>query len=194
MKKQVKLNLGCRTKPLPTYINVDIDPQNPYADVVDNAFELNNFEDESCDLIESVHMFEHLSYDESQRALKVWGRKLKKGGLLRISVPDMEKMSALLLLTKDKGQVKRMICGGQKNEWDFHKNLHFESSLTQELQENGFINVRKWDWRTTWPHNYVDTFASCYFPHFRKNFIMDNGGSVDLGGVLLSLNIEANKS
>ena len=194
MPKTIKLNLGCRTKPLPTYINVDIDPDNKYADIIDNAFELNNFADNTCDLIEATHMFEHLSYEESEKALKVWYRKLKAGGILRLSVPDMEKCSALLLLTGDKRTVSSMFYGSQRGDpWDFHKNLHTEKSLTKELHDSGFKNVRQWDWRTTWPHNYVDTFASAYWPTMRKNFILDNGKSVDLGGILMSLNLECEK-
>jgi predicted SAM-dependent methyltransferase len=98
---------------LPTYINVDIDPSNQYADVIDNAFELNTFDNGSIDLIESVHMFEHLSYSETDKALEVWYKKLKKGGKLRISVPDASKASALLLLSGDKNLVKTMFMGSQ---------------------------------------------------------------------------------
>jgi len=56
-----------------------------------------------------------------------------------------------------------------------------------------FVNVKEWDWRTTWPHNYIDTYASAYFPPMRKNFILDNGKSVDFGGILMSLNLECDK-
>jgi len=192
-EKLIKLNLGCRTKPLPTYINVDIDPSNQYADIIDNAFELKSFEDNSVDLIESVHMFEHLSYEESSRALKVWFDKLKKGGTLRISVPDANKSSALLLLCNDKNLVKTMFMGSQRDGWDFHKNLHTKDSLTKDLLIAGFQDVKEWDWRTTWPHNYIDTYASAYFPPMRKNFILDNGNSIDFGGVLMSLNLECLK-
>jgi predicted SAM-dependent methyltransferase len=189
----VKLNLGCRTKPLPTYINVDIDPNNKFADVIDNAFELNSFKDDSIDLIESVHMFEHLSYEESDKALKVWFSKLKSGGTLRISVPDGTKASALLLLTGDKNLVKNLFCGSQRDSWDFHKNIHTLESLSKDLEKAGFENIQQWDWRTTWPHNYIDTYASAYFPPMRKNFILDNGKSVDFGGILMSLNLECKK-
>lgn len=191
--KPIKLNLGCRTKPLPTYINVDIDPNNEYADVIDNAFELKQFEDESCDLIESSHMYEHISYQESEKALKVWFQKLKRGGIVRLSVPDLSKNAALLLLTGNKNLVKNMLFGSQKDEWDFHKNGHTKESLTKDLESAGFVNVREWLWQNTWPHNYVDSYSSCYFPPMRKHFILDNGKSVDLGGVLMSLNLEATK-
>lgn len=191
--KKLKLYLGCRNKPLPGYVNVDIDPKNELADVIDNAFTLDKFQDSSVDVIDSVHMYEHLSYEESKKALVTWYKKLKPGGLLRISVPDMAKCSALLLLTGDKKLVQSLFYGSQLDEWDFHRNLHTEESLTKDLKANGFVNVQKWDWRTTFPHNYCDSYASAYFPSMRKNFILDNKKEVDLGGILLSLNLECNK-
>lgn len=191
--KPIKLNLGCRTKPLPTYINVDIDPGNAYADIIDNAFQLNTFQDDSIDLIESTHMYEHLSIEESYSALNVWFKKLKKGGVLRMSVPDANKMSALLLLTNDKDTVKSLFVGSQRDAWDYHKNIHTKESLSKDFAKAGFKNITEWDWRTTWPHNYIDTYASAYFPTMKKNFILDNGKSVDFGGVLMSLNLQCEK-
>lgn len=189
-----KLNIGCRNKPLPTYINIDINPENEYADVIDDGFSLEKFEDGSADLIEAVHMFEHLSHVKAQEALRVWRRKLKVGGIVRLSVPDASKAAALLMLTGDKNVVKAMFCGSQLDEWDFHRSIHTKESLGADLELAGFRYVRAWDWRTTFPHNYVDTYASCYFPDMRKNFILDNGRGVDLGGVCMSLNLEATKS
>lgn len=191
--KPIKLNLGCRNKPLPTYINIDINPNNQYADIIDNAFELNKIEDNSCDLIEAVHMFEHLSYDESIRALKIWFNKLKKGGIVRLSVPDAEKHAALLLLTKDKNITKTGFCGSQKDSYDYHKNIHTKTSLTNDLIKSGFSNIQEWDWRHTFPHNYCDSYASAYWPDMRKNFILDNGRNIDLGGICMSLNLEGTK-
>ena len=192
-EKLVKINIGCRNRPLPTYINVDIDPTNELADVVDDGLTLSTFKDGSADLIESVHMLEHLSLSGYKQALLVWFSKLKPGGVVRISVPDMEKFSALLLLTGDKSLVASGFYGSQLDEWDFHRSLHTRKGLSADLECSGFTNIREWDWRTTFPHNYVDSFASAYFPHFRKNFIMDNGKGVDLGGVCMSLNLEATK-
>jgi 2-polyprenyl-3-methyl-5-hydroxy-6-metoxy-1,4-benzoquinol methylase len=193
--KKIKVNIGCRTKPLPTYINVDIDPDNELADRIDNGFELNTFEDGSIDLIEAVHMFEHLSYEESSTALEVWHRKLKMGGTLRLSVPDLTKLSALLLLTDEKRLVRSSLYGSQRgDQWDYHKNGHTRSSLTKDLEHHGFKDVREWSWQETWPHNYVDTFASAYWPPMRKNYKLDSGTYENLGGILMSLNLEATKT
>ncbi len=195
IEKPVKLNIGCRNKPLPSYINIDINENNKYADVIDNGFELEKFDDESVDLIEFTHGLEHLNTQEVKLALETWYKKLKVGGIVRVSVPDMEKCSALLLLTGDKNLVKSMFYGSQieGDPYDLHKSLHTKKSLTEDLTVANFRNIKEWDWALTWPHNYVDSFASCYYPHFRKNYIMDNGKRVDLGGVCLSLNLEATK-
>ena len=194
-EKLVKLNIGCRNKPLPTYINLDINPNNEYADVIDDGTKLDKFEDNSIDLIEFTHGLEHIANDDIVNTLKVWWKKLKIGGIVRVSVPDMEKCSALLLLTKDTNLVKSMFYGSQRegDEWDFHKSLHTKNSLTDSFIAAGFKDIKEWDWALTWPHNYVDSFASCYYPDFAKNFIKDNGKRVNFGGTLLSLNLEAKK-
>jgi SAM-dependent methyltransferase len=191
----IKVNLGCRTKPLPTYINVDIDKDNEYADRIDDALKMDTFKDGSVDLIEAVHMFEHLSYEESEKALLLWHRKLKMGGTLRLSVPDLTKLSALLLLTDEKRLVKSSFYGSQRgDQWDYHKDGHTKTSLTKEIEHAGFKDVREWQWQETWPHNYVDTFASAYWPPMKKNYKLDNGSYENLGGILMSLNLEATKT
>lgn len=188
----MKLNLGCRDKPLPTYINIDINPDNKYADVIDNAFELNTIKDNSCDLIEAVHMMEHLSFEEVNIALKVWYNKLKTSGILRLAVPDAEKGAALLtLLGRD--AVKSIFCGSQQNEWEFHKSIHTKQSLTQDLTKVGFSFIQEWEWQKTWPHSYCDSYAQSYWPPMQKKFECSNGKTIDLGGILLSLNLEAIK-
>lgn len=190
--KPIKLNIGCRNKPMPTYINIDIDPSNKLADIIDNGFELKTIFNESCDVIEAVHMAEHLTIDEFKKALDVWWIKLKPGGLLRLSVPDATKCAALLQLT-DVSMVKSMFMGSQLNEWDFHKSIFTKDSLTELLINADFKNITEWDWATVFPHNYCDSYASAYFPHMRKNFICDNGKRIDLGGILMSLNLEGTK-
>jgi len=192
--KPIKINIGSRNKPLPTYINIDVNPENHLADVIDNGFELSKFEDDSIDEVLSIHMFEHLSFKESKLALECWFKKLKKGGVLRISVPDAEKSAALMLLTGDR-TIEAMFVGRQRenDQWDFHKSVYTKQWLKTDLEKIGFGDVKEWDWRTQWPHTYCDTFVSAYFPTFKKCFVRDDGRYVDFGGVLMSLNIEGRK-
>lgn len=189
----IKLNIGCRNKPLPGFVNLDIDPSNKFADIIDNGFILSKFADESLMEIHAVHMAEHLSHKEFLDALLVWYKKLCSGGKLYLSVPDAEKMSALLLLTKDKSSVMSLFYGSQLNEWDFHRSLHTRESLSKELAGAGFSDIKEWDYWNTFPYNYVDTYASAVYPHMRKKIKMDNGKIVDLGGIQMSLNLLATK-
>jgi len=187
-----KLNLGCFNKKLPGFINIDIRPDcNP--DLVDNAFILSKIQDNSIDLIYASHMLEHLTYVETKTALETWFKKLTKGGILRLAVPDLEKACSLFLLTKDKNLVKSMFWGSQRHEFDMHKNGWSFEDIKKELIDVGFSNICLWDWQTTEPHNYCDDYSSSYWPPMHKKFLCANGKEVDLGGILLSLNVEAIK-
>jgi SAM-dependent methyltransferase len=49
------------------------------------------FPDQSVDFIYSSHLLEHLSPHDARHLLREAHRVLKKGGILRISVPDLER-------------------------------------------------------------------------------------------------------
>ena len=180
-KEEVKLNLGCRNKKLPGFINIDIcEDCNP--DILDNAFTLKKFEGDSVDLIYSSHMLEHLNYEESFKALSVWYNLLKEGGILRLSVPDLEVIFAHCLYYKRLPDMMHMIYGDQSTEFEYHKNGWTFDTMKIDLECIGFKNIQRWDWRTTEPHSYCDDYSSAYHPHMDKE-----------NGRLLSLNVQATK-
>lgn len=195
MNECVKVNIGCRNKPLPTFINVDINPENLFADIIDDGMILDKFDDGSIDEIHAVHMAEHLDAESFEIALKNWYRKLKKNGLLVLSVPDMEKAASLLLLTRSKDIVKSLFYGSQNagDPWDYHRSLHTYASLASDLAKAGFKFIEPWNYWDKFPYNYCDTYASAVYPHMLKKTRMDNGREIDLGGIQLSLNIQAQK-
>jgi SAM-dependent methyltransferase len=82
----MKVNLGSGGRPLNCFINVD---KNPTAPKVDIVHDLDHypwpFKSDSVDEVNADHILEHL-YDHN-RAMKEIYRILKKGGILRISVP-----------------------------------------------------------------------------------------------------------
>ena len=181
MAEKIQLNLGCFDKKLPGFINVDIREEvNP--DVVDNAFSLGSFKNNSVDLIYSCHMLEHLDYSETTNALTTWYSVLKEGGILRLSVPDLERVFAHYFYHRDLDTLMHMIYGSQRHEFDFHKNGWDFNRLKRFLEIVGFHNIRRWDWKTTEPHNYCDDYSQAYCPHMDKE-----------NGVLMSLNVEATK-
>lgn len=176
----IKLHLGCFHKKIYGFINVDIRPD-VKPDVVDDCFELKNFEKNSVDLIYSSHMLEHASRVDSDKALKRWYEVLKPGGVLRISVPDLEKVFAHYMFYKDLRYLQNFLYGSQKHNFDFHYNGWDEKTLTEDLVKTGFKNVKKYDWKST-EHFFVDDYSQAYFPHLDKT-----------KGMLMSLNMEGEK-
>ena len=85
--------------------------------------------------------------------------------------------------------VKHMF-GGQKNEYDYHYFGHDFNSLKKDLEEIGFINIRRFDWRKV---DYeIKDWSRDYLPKHYENgeMIPDDEW---YKGTLVSLNIEAEK-
>ena len=81
------IQAGCGPIKLDGYINIDIEPShNP--DVCGDILTM-DFED--VDVIYSCHMAEHLSFPFGMvKFLSLCHKWLKKGGILRLAVPDLE--------------------------------------------------------------------------------------------------------
>ena len=190
--KKTCLNLGCFNKKLPGFVNIDI-REEVDPDIVDDAFKLNKFQPDTIDLIYSSHMLEHLDFKEADTALKRWFEILKSGGILRLAVPDVQAAFAHYFYWGDLKLMYSNLWGSQRHPYDYHKSGYDEKTLTEKLYETGFNEVRKWDWQTTHPHDYIDDYSQSYYPDFCKKKILANGREIDLKGKLMSLNLEAIK-
>ena len=140
----MKLNLGCFNKQLPGFVNVDI-REDVKPDVVDSAFTLKKFENNSVEGVYASHMLEHLDYQETQQALSRWFDVLKVGGILRLAVPDLEAVFAHYFYHQDLDVLMHMLYGSQRHDFDFHKNGWDYSRLRRDLLKVGFKDVKKWD-------------------------------------------------
>ena len=85
------LDIGCGPyKVYPHFIGID----NGHhwgmrgADVKAEATDLSLFADESCDLVYSSHLLEHIEYEQVPAVLKGWARIVKTGGYLVLYLPD----------------------------------------------------------------------------------------------------------
>ena len=78
--------------------------------------------------------------------LDVFHRKLKPGGLLRISVPDFRLM-AQSYLEQEVGlhSLKYALMGGQDYEYNFHKSVYDHETLVQVLNDAGFSNSQPYE-------------------------------------------------
>ena len=98
----------------------------PDVDHLGNANDLSRFADQSFDVVYASHVAEHLDFrDELPRTLAEWLRVLKPGGVLQISVPDLEVLAGLILNRQlsmiDHFKVMMMMFGGHVDAYDFHK-------------------------------------------------------------------------
>ena len=180
MTQYEKLHLGCGVKHLPGWFHVDaldydhVDHKGPVDD-------LDFIPDGQVGLIYACHVLEHFGRKETVRVLTEWRRVLRPGGVLRLAVPDYEACAKLYLsgvLDRGLEDVRGLMIGGQRDQYDFHGNVFDTADLTRFLKEAGFSSVRPWDWRTT-EHKDMDDYSQAYLPHMDKE-----------NGTLVSLNLE----
>lgn len=176
----MRLHVGCGDVVLPGWTNLDIEKL-PGVDIIDDITTLTKIPDNSCDIIYASHVLEHVGRNEFEDVIRTWNKKLKKNGILRIAVPDFEKIITWYQRTKQIIDIVGLVSGGQKTKYDYHKMIYDKKSLTEILLKMGFDNIHEWDWRQT-DHSKFDDYSQSYLPHMEK----DNG-------LLMSLNLEATK-
>ena len=177
----MKLHVGCGDVILPGWTNVDLEDL-PGIDLQDDIRELKKVKDSTCDIIYASHVLEHVGRNEFEGVLKIWNKKLKKGGILRIAVPDFEKVVEWYKKTGSILDVTGLVSGGQKTKYDYHQMIFDKKFLSKVLEKCGFSNIREWDWRET-EHGEFDDYSQSYLPHMDKE-----------SGMLMSLNLEATKN
>ena len=176
----MKLHLGCGKRFIKGLVHIDaIDF--PHVDHVAQIDQLPFIPDDSVDLIYSAHVLEHFKRNDYKRVLSEWRRVLRTGGRLRLAVPDFEAICRVYLKYKNIEMVKGLIYGGQDYIYNIHYNTFDFESLSDDLEELGFDNIHRYDWRQT-EHADVDDFSQAYLPHMDKE-----------NGCLVSLNVECTK-
>jgi len=176
----MKLHLGCGSKKIDGFVHVDllefehIDFQCPVDD-------LSFAEDESVSLIYACHVLEHFGRHEIKRVFEEWYRVLSDDGVLRLAVPDFAAIAEEYVENDSIETLIGLVCGGQKDEYDYHKMIFDEKNILQFLEDAGFRSMKRYDWRDT-EHHEMDDYSQSYLPHMQKDT-----------GRLMSLNIEAIK-
>jgi SAM-dependent methyltransferase len=180
-KEAKKLHLGCGNVSLPGFCNVDI--LNTIAvDVVSDISKLDNFSNNSIELIYACHVLEHFSHEEVKQVLSRWYQVLAPGGELRISVPDIDRIVKIYsenwqhFQTPGNSPWIGLLYGGQGDPYDFHK-TGFNFCWMKYLLENiGFEEINEY------PHE----------PHFVAGFKDASLANAPFGK-FLSLNVKAKK-
>ena len=164
-KKVMKLNLGCGGRPLPEYINIDLDtlselkkryPETKFPEGVNvYQYDIFNlpFHDNSVAEIRADSLLEHLSFLEEKKLFLEVKRVLQINGIFEFSVPDFEETVRLWLNAKD--------------EWkDFYRNDE-EAILQQHwFGQYSYSTENRWGYLTAsifGPQNSEGQFhKNCY--------------------------------
>jgi len=182
LKVSDSLHLGSGSERIEGFINIDA-VNLPSTDFTCSFNKLYNyFPENSISEIYICHALEHVSWRLLPFYLAQFYQILKKTGILRISVPDIEKITNIInrpnLTDEQLIRLQGIIGGGQNHKYNFHKSFFWPGYLKKELKSAGFLNIEEYPLR----------------PHFTNQDI--NDGSLvgfDLFGEGVSLNMKAEK-
>lgn len=175
----IKLHLGCGTKHIDGYTNIDV-RYLPGVDEVNNIKFLRNYKANSVDIIYACHVLEHFSRWEYKTVLNRWFELLKPGGILRLAVPNFSAICSHYVKNGDLPTIMGLLYGGQDYDENYHYTTFDYNSINNDLTQIGFSNIVEYNHKNT-EHASVDDFSKSYLPHLDEN------------GMLMSLNIEATK-
>jgi len=144
----LKLNVGSGKAKLPGWVNIDIEAG---ADVVVDVKRGLPFYNNSVDFVYCEHLLEHLTHKQGQEVIREFRRCLKKDGIVRIAMPDLDHIIQKyntdwknqdwltwpqFKFIETKGQMIN-ICF---RSWG-HKYLYNEEDLRCQLAKAGFKNI-----------------------------------------------------
>jgi len=89
--KPIMLNLGCGNSYHKDWVNIDIHSTGPDV-IAHNLFLGIPYGNDSVDVVYHSHVLEHMPKQYAPEFLKECFRVLKKGGIIRIAIPDLEKI------------------------------------------------------------------------------------------------------
>jgi predicted SAM-dependent methyltransferase len=180
----MRLHLGGGKRFIPGFVHVDLSDY-PHIDHRHDIRTLPMIADGAAQLIYASHVLEYFDRVEVRDVLDEWKRVLQPGGVIRVAVPDFEVLAALYARNKDLDQIIGPIFG----RWPvpgtsttvYHRTVYDHVSLKTVLEDAGFSDVRRYNWRET-IHSDHDDYSQAYIPHLDKEH-----------GTLISLNVEATK-
>ncbi|MFQ5730968.1 MAG: tetratricopeptide repeat protein [Planctomycetaceae bacterium] len=139
-------------------VRLDIDP-GVQPDVVASLTDMSEIGSDSADALFSSHNLEHLYGHEVPLALAEFLRVLKPGGLVLVTMPDLQQLAHHIIADKlddvlyvsPAGPITTLDCLfgfgkaiAQGNAFMAHKTGFTERSLCRRLQDAGFVDARTW--------------------------------------------------
>ena len=157
------LHLGCGNQLLDGWLNVDLHAPHERAVAFDLRKGLPFLADESIDYIYHEHFFEHLDRRSGHRLLQESLRVLRKGGRMRIAMPDLDhSIRRYLEGYRDEAgeftEERRALYGEQLLDtpgealdlalrgWE-HRFVYGERDILRMVELNGFRDVQRVPYR-----------------------------------------------
>jgi predicted SAM-dependent methyltransferase len=154
---KVLVHIGCGETNSPEFINVDARPLAHVHIVTNDITFLADFNSGTVDLVYMCHILEHIKRDNLKKVLLEMKRVLKDGGVLRISVPDFDKLMEVYNASgKDIKTISHQLMGGQDNEYNIHYSVFNHQRLSELLKEVGFQKIVSWTPDNCRYHNFKD--------------------------------------
>ena len=153
---KILIHIGCGEFNDKRYINIDtrlgwhIDK----VSSIENCYKL--FPLNYADLIYACHVLEHVSHLKLSKTIQGLFVCLKKGGILRISVPNFDTIIKMYQEKKIIEDIVSPLMGGQGYQDNFHYSVFDENYLKKILTTAGFKEIRKWDPNNASYHNFND--------------------------------------
>ena len=156
-----RLHLGCGQRYFEGYVNIDYPLTEHTVQTTSVADEFHdllalNYAPSSIDEIRLHHVFEHFTRAQAAALLGSWNAWLKRGGILHIEVPDVERTAraAFGMLAGEKALYVglRHIFGSQEAHSAVHYEGYSKKTLTRFLERFGFSiqKVLQEKWKDTY--------------------------------------------
>jgi len=154
---KVLLHIGCGEKNSPEFINIDAQPFAHVHIVTDDITSLADFATGTVDLVYMCHILEHIKRSKLKNVLSEMKRILKDGGVLRLSVPDFDRLVEVYNASGNNIEsISRQLMGGQDHQYNIHYSVFNHRRLSELLKEVGFRKVVSWDPDNCRYHNFKD--------------------------------------
>lgn len=146
-----RLHLGCGTRYMEGYINIDHPPSehtvqssikvDRYANIPELEYPAGTIEE-----IRLHHVFEHFPRQSALALLCRWSDWLQQGGVLRIETPDVMASAWALVSPLTSGdmrqQILRHLFGSHEAAWAAHWDGWYKERFVLSLEALGFVELK----------------------------------------------------
>jgi SAM-dependent methyltransferase len=155
--KDIFIHIGCGDKNIPGFINIDARPLK-HVHIVKRDISRLPFKSNSVTFIYMCHVLEHIPLNKVPVVLKEMCRILRpETGVLRISVPDFDKLIGLYSNNqRNLPLILSPLLGGQDYEFNYHHSVFNKEYLSLLSSDAGFRFVNEWDPNNCLYHDFDD--------------------------------------